>query len=189
LTTVNINAQDIFLEKQKGVKYKRLSVLDSLNIKEPDFKNVDIELRICHTVWNFEPMNSKFIQITKDKNGQWTGRSYSYFFYNADHYNYKDVVVEYLSLEYWDKVWQTIIEENYLNLPTESDIKQENKPFVLVADGNSYTIEILTKKRYRRIVYNNPEIMYESCLEDGLDCLEYKHFLQLIQLLENKLDF
>lgn len=189
LCVVNLTAQDIFLEKQKGFKYKRLSVLDLLNIKEPDFKNVDIELRVYHTVWNTKPMNSKFVQIVKDKNGLWSGKSYLYHFYNSNSYNLKEIIIENLSLEHWDKTWQAIVKENYLNLPTESDIKQEKKPLVAVADGCYYSIEIMTKKRKRRITYGNPEVMYESCPEYGLNCCEYKHFLQLIQLLKPELDF
>ena len=188
LFVATISGQNISLKNQKGFKYKRLSVLDSLNIKEPDFKNVDIELRVYYTVWNFDPMNSKFIQIVKDKNGLWSGKSYLYYFYNSNYYNYKDVSIKTLSLEHWDKVWQTIVKENYLNLPTDSDIKQEKKPPVAIADGCDYTIEILTKKRKRRISFNNPESMYKSCLEYGLSCYEYKRFLQLIQLLKTELD-
>jgi len=188
LYVVNLTAQDIFLEKQKGFKNKRLSVLDSLKIKEADFKHIALELRVYYTAWNKEPMNSKFVQIVKDKNGLWSGKSYLYFYYNRDHYNFKDIVIENLSLEHWDEAWQTIVQENYLNLPTELDIKQEKKPLVAVADGYNYTIEILTKKKKRRITYDNPEVVYESCSEYGLNCYEYKHFLQLIQLMKGELE-
>ena len=180
-----MSGQNVFLEKQKGFKYKRLPVLDSLNIKEPDFKTLDVEIRVYCTKFDVDTINnSKFIQIVKDKNGSWSGKSCSYYFYNNFYYNYRDINIKYSSCENWGKVWRIIIKENYLNLPTESDIKQENKPPVCVSDGTSYTVEILTKKRKRRISYNNPEEIYESCFEYGIDCCEYKLFLQLIQLLK-----
>jgi len=186
---VTASAQDIFLEKQKGFNYKRPYILDSLNIKEPNFNVIDIELRVYYTCFGVvDTINSKFIQIAKEKNGLWNGKSYSYYYYNDSHYNYKDVNVKYLSCEGWDDTWQAIIKNNYLNLPTEWDIKRERKPLVFVADGDSYTIEVLTKKRKRRISYGNPEVMYESCWEYGLSCYEYKSFMQLIKLLRTGLD-
>ena len=181
-------SQYIFLEKQKGFQYKRYSFLDSLNVKEPNFKYVDIEFRVYFESSEYDTINSKFIQIVKDKNGLWRGKSYSYYFYNRWNYNYKDVIIEDLSLEHWDSVWQTIVKENYLNLPTESDIKQKGDMVVVVCDGHGYTIEILTKKKKRCISYGNPELKYERYSEYGIEYYEYERFLQLIQLLKTELD-
>ena len=184
LCAVTISAQNVSLKKQKGFRYERFSDLDSLNIKDPDFKLIDIEFRVYYNSSAYDTLNHKFIQIVKNKNGLWSGKLYSYYYYNEDSYNFKDVIIEYLSLENWDKTWQIIVEKNYINLPTESDIKQANKPLVLVSGGHHYTIEVLTKKRKRRIYYGNPASKYESCPEYGLNCYEYEHFLQLIQLLD-----
>jgi len=181
-------SQDIFLEKQKGFQYKRYSFLDSLNVKEPNFKYVDIELRVHYILFAADTLNRKFMQIIKDKNGLWSGKSYSYYFYNDNNYNYKDVIIDNLSLENWDSVWQTIVKENYLNLPTESDIKQKGDMVVVVCDGQDYTIEVLTKKKKRCISYGNPELKYERYSEYGIEYYEYERFLQLIQLLRTELD-
>lgn len=190
--TLTNNAQNFTLDTQKGFKYKRLPVLDSLNVEEPDFEKVKLTLRIYFTSFESTGKNSKVIQVLEDKSGFWTEKTYSYYFYNNLNHDFKDVVISSIILKNsWNESWKTIIDNNYLNLPSESDIDFNNReqPILLVADGNSYIIEILTKKKKRRIIYSNPEAKYKVCMDENFLCPEYKNFIQFINLLKNEFDF
>ncbi|MDR2840560.1 MAG: hypothetical protein LBV75_04770, partial [Paludibacter sp.] len=74
--------------------------------------------------------------------------------------------------------------------PTESDIeKPKEHPILAIGDGNNYTIEVLTKKRKRRISYSNFEEQYKNCIELNLNCPEYEKFTEFIQLIKTEIDF
>jgi len=183
-------AQKINLDKQVNFNYKRMFVLDSLNVKEPDFKNIDVELRIYYTCWMEEPYNSKLIQIVKTKENEWSAKSYKYYYYNQDFFCFKNAIIEPLILgKTWAKSWDEIIKNNYLNLLSEKDIKKNNDLFIVISDGKDYTIEILTNKRKRRITYNNPQIKLETYKEAEIIISEYKMFCDFLSLLNEELNF
>ena len=192
------NAQQIHLKQQKGFEYKRMPFLDSLNIKEPDFDTLAIELRFLHVEWSVIFPNAVLWQIKKDKNGYWSGFSHSFLFYNPEHYDFNAIVTPLYFGNTWQSSWDSILHNGFLNLPDENSIEIKcvplcgGLPLILgIGGGDLYTVEILTKEVRRIISYSNPAIKYEDYIEEyGVDCYAidyYRKFIEFINLLKNGL--
>lgn len=193
---IAVSAQQVSLKKQHGFKYKKmLSIFDSLNIQEPDFDKVTLELRVLRIVWSNDRPNSVLWQIRKDRNEQWTGVSYQFFFYNSEHYDFKNIKTFPLHFkDTWQNTWDNILRNDYLNIPDEKGIKIECKKddglMLAIGDGESYAVEVLTKKIKRRIWFSNPETKYKFYEEEyNLDCTgldNYENFIAFMKLLEQE---
>ncbi len=115
---------------------------------------------------------------------------YRYYFYNDMHYDFENVKIDTINLKAsWNESWEKILRKNYLNLPSDVDIKEENLPPVVVADGNTYVVEVLTKRTKRRMFFNNPDAYYEVCQEHKMECPEFQKINEFIRLLRSELNF
>lgn len=190
-------AQQIKLDKQKGFNYKRFVLLDSIGVPEPDFSQLDIVLRIHYVTYAYGDgeKNYKIIQLCQDKSGKWEGVSYFFYLYNLEAYDFKNVAIEPIVFKSsWSSSWQEIIKKNYLNMPKQSEYKLAYKRpdaggVIVIADGESYIIEVLTKKRKRRFSCSNPNSEYGARKSEGYIYPQYLEFQAFITLLRSEFDF
>jgi len=196
-----INAQQIDLKRQKGFKNKKISILDSVNIKNPDFDVLAVELRILHIIWQPKPYNATLWQIKKDKNGRWSGFSHSFFYYNSDTYDFNNTIIKSFNFKNtWQDSWNNILYNNYLNLPNDKEaLKIKCKhlggglpPILGIGGGETYYIEVLTKRVKRRFSFSNPKANYEFYKKEyGTDCQTteiFKKYIEFIELLKSELE-
>lgn len=135
------------MKKQKGYKYKRSRLYDSLHAGEPDFRQTELAIRILHCIHFHHPYNTKLTQMGKRKDGSWTGTVYT-----AIHQCLiRTEPVAFKSS--WEETWKTILAKDYLNIASQNEVVTP-RPIVnggelifVVVDGEAYYIEILTKKK------------------------------------------
>ncbi|WP_243350307.1 hypothetical protein [Parabacteroides sp. FAFU027] len=185
-----LNLYAFKLEKQKGYVYKRPVVLDSLQISEPDYKFIDIEIRFYHTSFNSKKPNSILIILDKNNQGQWFGRIYNYHEYNNLVFDYRNKFITAIRVsDNWTLIWKEIIDKKLLNIKTESELRIKrikNLPLLIVGDGDYYMVEVLTQKVKRKICYSNPFEQYKNLEESNIECMDLKRFLDLVHLLNRE---
>ena len=179
---IPLSAQKLSLKKQRGYKeYYHNFILDSLNVKQPDLKTIDVEIRIIHYEWIYsekkDGKNRTLLQLIKKKDGSWSGTRYSYYHYSIDNgdYNFKDAEVSPVEFkDTWNDSWETIINEGYLNMPVEDDIeKRIPKGYIrsITAGGGGIRVYVYTDKRKRYGHFSSiteDHSLYKKCLRSGL---------------------
>jgi hypothetical protein len=183
--------EKISIKRDRNFKISYPTFLDSMSVQETDFKTVDLELRIWIFHWN--QGKDTLIQIQKIITNQWTLTYYPFYYYNNQHNNFKVLAKKRVLGNRWLAKWDSILEKGFLDLPSQHTVDQKldkkimEKP--ILADGSSYTIEILGPTKQRKIVYKNPE-SYQSFYElHKTPAIKYSEFLQLINLIRTCLNF
>lgn len=183
----NLFCQKISLERQRKIQYTRPAILDSLNISEPNFDSVFIEIRIFYSSPEIaNQLNNKLTVLRRLNNHTWTGKSYSFYDYNDSNYDYANINKADVNFkDQWQADWDKIILKNYLNLPTEKDIEIKNCPdeIIIYTGGDDYVIQILTKKRKRIMAYSNPIKKYTDLKNCGINSEQYKDIVDFIDIL------
>ncbi|MDH6310944.1 hypothetical protein M2451_003808 [Dysgonomonas sp. PFB1-18] len=180
-----INAQNI---KTLENNEKRFFVLDSLNIKESNF--VEIEIRINYMEFLHNEKNSTLTIIRKNKDKLWTGEQYKYYYYNKENYDFKNIDKQTIIFDdSWEKVWNSILKNNFLNIKTEAEIEKRQQPLIVIADGNYYRIEIVKKKGTKVIEYYSPEVKLNECISSNMYCPDISKFNALLNLLRSQINF
>lgn len=163
---------------------------DSLQISEQDFQKIEIEFRIWKESWTTGI--HKLIVLQKSYTGNWQGKSYEFYFYNDNYFDFQNIKIDTLAfMNTWAESWVKILKNNYLNIKNQSIVEKkyakEINEKLIVADGKAYFFDILTKYAKRKFYYNNPESYYKFFLENNItEEKEYKKVLDLIQLLEDE---
>ncbi len=168
--------------------YKKFS--DSLQVEPPDFNLIEVEFRIWY--FNWSDGSDKLFQIKKLKDGNWVGQERGFYFYNDQNKNFAGEFKRIELGQNWPSAWDKIVSLGYLNLKTQDRIKIPKDPsleFLVVADGESYTFEVITQRKKRKFSYNNPHSYYAFYLERGVEINEYKHMVACIDLLKPVLGF
>lgn len=188
---VSCNCQcNLKLSKQRHFYYSNKNYLDSLNIKYPDFKEINCELRIWYS--KLITGQNKFFQIKMMKDSSWVCNAIEFYYYNSSSHNFKETKAEKIKLkDEWYTIWSKIVQNDYLNLTTQRDdkIKTSDNEVLLIGDGEVYTFEILTKKIKRNFSYSNPYDYYKYYLNKGIKVAEYESITSFIDLLKEVLNF
>ena len=174
----------------KHFVYSYDKFLDSLQVDQPNFKEVDIELRIWHFDW--KSGNNSFIQVRKLEDGRWICMEKPFYYYNGENYKFTGISKNYELGPKWLASWKTILDSNYLNISTQKNpqgLKTPSGEIPIFADGEDYTIEVVTRKNKRKISYNNPWAYRSFYKENGMKAKEYEDFILLINLLRNSFAF
>ena len=146
------------LKHEKGFRYAHGRLLDSLHIPPPDFKETETELRI----WTFRWSDGKnsLVLLRQASDGTWHCLKREFNFYNDKNFDFHGAPATCALKETWKEAWHKIVDAGYLNLPEQEDVNRKLKSThghkLVIADGISYTIEILTDKKKRNFTYSNP---------------------------------
>jgi hypothetical protein len=187
----SIAQEPLKLKKDRKYRYSNRLFTDSLNIGKPNFERINIELRI----WSWESNGTSIlIQTQKLKNDKWLAIKWLFYYYNDNHYNFKDTKIDTIELSNnWISIWKKIKNDHLLNIDNQVNVDKKIKPFlkeaIIFADGIDYKIEVLTHKRKRKFNYDNPESYYENYKNQGITSEEYEKFIFLIQLLKKEFKF
>jgi hypothetical protein len=181
------DAQIKKFEKHSKNDYNRHFVLDSLNIEEPNFRHIDIQLRIFYWEFNDKRNNSIVLILTKCKNGVWDAKKYKYYLYNMSNSDFKNIDINQIPLNAdWVNTWKIILENNYLNIPTESDVRIKSDKILemfVMSDGNAYQVDILKRRRRRNIRFNNPTQHAKFLDTHKIECTDYHLFVDFMDLI------
>ena len=182
---------------QKDYNVMAFETLDSLGVQEqPDFERVVLQIRF--QISNYATGIHKLFLIDSLKTGKWRGQSIEYYAYNAEHTDYRNILKKNLELDNsWTTAFQNIKKRDYLNLPSQKEavkkISNRNKSntalTLVVADGTSYFLAFITRKKSRRIHFSNPESYADFFKVEGDDRTIFNDYLELLQILSVPLDF
>jgi hypothetical protein len=175
----------------KHFKYSFQQFLDSMKVVSSDFEVIDFELRIWQ--FNWSDGYDKLIQLKRLKNGTWQCEKRNFYFYNNKNCRFSNLSTTYSLKENWNDDWEKIIKANYLNLPDQeglnAKIKIKDKERLLIADGRSTTLDIITLKSKRSFSYSNPEDYLGFYKEKGIVVKEYIEFINFMDILKKELGF
>lgn len=179
-----------FYVNQKG-KLREVSYLKSWGIVKANFRTVNIELRIWKD--NYATGQTKMIQLIQSKNEEWFAQSLDYFCYSSNHCNLENPIIDTLELNnLWNKNWMQIQSEELLQLVSQKDLNKELRnrdSQIIIADGEGYTFEEITRKGIRKYVYENPLSYHKHYSKIEKSESGYEKVVKLISILENSFEF
>jgi hypothetical protein len=191
-SVIGLRGQIPVIENQKGFKFRLSNYLDSIGFNKTDNKLIDLDFRIWHD--NYTTGQTKLINVIKFKNGNWFVNSLDYCCYDDNHCDLSNYIIDTLNLSNtWISTWNTILDEDLLNLPKQEDLnknlKTTNGELLLVTDGSGYCIEIWTKRAKRRYRYNNVNSYVNFYKKHDIVSDDYKKIVRLIGLIEKEFDW
>ncbi|MEZ4852182.1 MAG: hypothetical protein R3B93_26950 [Bacteroidia bacterium] len=164
--------------------------LKSLGINKTKFKIQKVR------IWrdNYATIQAKMIRLVHYKNQEWFAQSLDYFCYNEEYCNLDEYILDTVNLvQDWPSKWRNIIEKGLLDLPDQKRLNQkledETGKLLAIGDGEAFTIEVLTRKGRKQMVYQNPESYAGFYAEEGKFYKGYEKILQLIELLKEAFDW
>lgn len=166
---------------QKPTKISFDSLLDSLHIERVKLWRDDIELRVLYV--NHVTSKNKFL-IIRNLHSVWSGNFYEF---DSQIISKTKNTRELKLSQNWQIAWSEITHNNYLDLPDEFEVQKlfnAEDEFLIVADGESFGCEVVTKRRVKAFSYDNPEVKLRFFKERGnLLSKYYEHAVAYFQLV------
>ena len=192
-----INGQKtLHIKNQKNYNYFDSFILDSLNIRKPNYDVIDLQIRI--SIWNAASGIHKVFIIEREKSGNWRGENFEFYYYNDDHHDFSKTISDKLILgKKWDSAFRTIVMRDYINLPSQKEVEKTisisnkdstGKLIMITADGTSYTYEFLTKRRKRKFTFKNPDSYYQFNKEQHNDTKYFEMYMDLLTISKQALN-
>lgn len=158
-----------------------------LEIEEPNLDSVRFEMRFWIVNYNNEPQLLYLFNYYRNE----TWSILQYEFCSWDWISFQKFKKQKLTVsDKWTQKWEKLLQNDILNLPKESSVKKKwassDGTHVLVGDGVSYGIELITKKSRRKYSYSNPEVLLKhyDLNHEGLD-----RFISILSILNEELKF
>jgi hypothetical protein len=175
----------------KAFQYAYQPLCDSLKVAAPDFKKLELELRIWSFKWN--DGSQRLIQVQKFKDGSWGAVTRDFYYIDDKHYNFFGEQFQTPLQRGWSHKWTEIVEQGYLNLPSQQELNARmlasGETLFLPEDDHSYTIELLTPAEQRSISYANPKGHQHYYAQLGLEVSEYAKVNSFLSILQNEFVF
>lgn len=197
ILTINLIVPEVYaqvpkLEYRKRTKLRESAYLEQLGIRELSDKKIQVEVRIWKD--NYGTGQTKMIRLMQSKNNDWIAQSLDYYCYNTNSCEKEKGIVRSLNLKAnCQQSWQKIISLNLLDLPDQNElnkkVRAEAENILVVADGRSWTVEVITKKGKWKKVYNNPQSFAEFYNKSGDIAKEYVKPMNLFSELERAFDW
>ena len=188
---VNTSVQYAIIEPDKNFRYSYKAFSDSLNISRPDFRNVDLEIRI----WMVDHVGGEnaIVRLKRANNAQWVCLRQNFDYYDGDEtFIVKNREDTFKLKPTWDEAWDMIIDQHYLHLPDQRElVKAIRLPYSRQPDidrTKTYTVEILTQEGSRKFSYSDPVEHFLFYKDNGVEVMAYRRFATLLKILESELN-
>jgi len=79
--------RELFIKKQNKFSYSNQMFVDSLDVDKPNFKFIDIEIRVWYNVLSTGEYT--LVQLNNDKYGKWKGLRTVFNYYSPSSYNFR----------------------------------------------------------------------------------------------------
>lgn len=153
-----------------------------LSLERPDFSETVLEFRVWEK--NYSVGETVLSVFQKQENTEWNGRRISYVSYNKGDFSKTDwssINIDKSMSAFLDALsWDT-----FSDVPLQSDIDEMmshcSDQVLLVADGNSFVFDFLSKRNKKRIEVNNPEAFFEFYDKSGCKNLPYAPLQRLLE--------
>jgi len=191
LTSRIAEAQYAFIEPDKNFKYSYRAFSDSLDISRPDFRDIDLEIRI----WMVDHLGGEntVVRLRRAGDSEWVCLRQSFDYLDGDEsYVRKNREDTFRLKPTWNQAWTSIVDQHYLHLPDQRELYKAIKlPHGQQPDidrGKTYTVEILTGQGNRKFSYSDPVEHFLFYKENGVEVMAYRRFATFLKILEAELN-